>query len=326
MEMLASQSYSTTAIRLADSYDILCSFIMYLLENLGPDTDFTDDSQPAILPPDLLLKLRRDFSETFSLTLEFFRDRWEATVTGASGLDPSARLDPNAPLTLTWDNPSLSPAGDPIVLAGLRALSLWLREDDNPQLHEQAVGNMDMFIPLYSASMLPDAKADFRHPIITAFSGIFPGSDDAVQAFLNHKGWPVLADDLVQCYRSLGGQKANCYPPTHMQDLIRVLIVVVESSAVPQSQQLWMETVRMMAKSSTPDVNDVETLETVVGGWHLAVSILSKAPKRLQRTFSGDARMIKGLAQRVLDKIGVAMGDGLGDSLIEIVEALEELE
>lgn len=116
MEILASPEYASTALRLAAAYDITSSFILYLLQNIGADTNFTHNAPPMILPPDLLLKLRRDFSETFSLTLEFFRDRWEATETGVSGLAPEARVDPNAPLTITWDNPFMKPAEDPILL------------------------------------------------------------------------------------------------------------------------------------------------------------------------------------------------------------------
>jgi hypothetical protein len=323
METLASPSYSNTALRLAASYDITSSFILYLLQNLGENTDYTEESQfKTILPPDLLLKLRRDFSETFSLTLEFFRDRWEATVTGASGLDVSARVDPNAPLTLTWDNPFLPPSEDPIILAGLRALSIWLREDDNPQLHEQAVGIMDMLVPLYSRSTPSDAKIDFRHAILTALSGIFPASQDAVQTFLDEKGWKVLADDLTQCFRTLESVEPQPLP-LHTQDLIRVLIMVVESDAVPHVPKAWMETVRLTANCTIPTMTDSESLDSIVGGWQLAVALVVKAPVQVGKSVAAEVKSIRMKAASILrerrDVLTVGVEEGLG----EVVDGLE---
>jgi hypothetical protein len=323
METLGSPSYSTTALQLAASYDIISSFIMYLLQNLSDGPETSGNSQfIAVLPPDLLLKLRRDFSETFSLTLEFFRDRWEATVTGVSGLDASARVDPDAPLAITWDNPSMAPSEDPILLAGLRALSLWVREDDNPQLHEQAVGIMDMLIPLYVSSAAPGSKTDFRHPILTAFSGIFPASENAVQSFLDQRGWKVLADDLETSFRILG----SCSPqsvPLHTQDLIRVLIMVVESDAVHQSLKAWVEVVHQMANCTVPSVKDDEALETLVGGWQLAVALAIKAPIQLRKTITQELRNIVAKAQIIL-KEAAMLDNGTREGLMEIVDGLDD--
>jgi hypothetical protein len=323
METLGSSSYSTTTLRLAASYDIISSFIMYLLQNLGDDTDFKEGSQfSAILPPDLLLKLRRDFSETFSLTLEFFRDRWEATVTGVSGLDASARVDPDAPLAITWDNPSVAPSEDPILLAGLRALSLWLREDDNPQLHEQAIGIMDMLIPLYLSSAAPDSKIDFRHPILTAFLGIFPASENAVQSFLDQKGWKVLADDLEISFRLLGSYSLQPVP-LHTHDLIRVFILIVESDAVPRSPNLWMEIVRQMANCTIPSVEDGQALETLVGGWQLVVALVMKAPTQIKKTIIQELRDIVTKARIISKEVG-KLDPGTREGLTEVIDGLED--
>jgi hypothetical protein len=323
MEILASPDYITTSIRLAASYDIASAFVMYLLQHLGPDTDFAEDSAPSILPQDLLLKLRRDFSETFSLTLEYFRDRWEATVTGASGLDPSARVDPNAPLTLTWDNPSVSPSEDPIILSGLRALSLWLREDDNPELQEQATGIMDMLIPLYSSSNPSDGRVDFRHPILTALSGILPGSEDAAKSLLAENGWEVLSEDLVRCFTPLE-TNGDLLLPSHIQDLIRVLLMVVESDAVPQTPQKWMEVVRLVSKKYTlPRVDEVEGMHAVVGGWQLAVALVLKASKKMQKEVIREAQLIVERARQVMDAGGAKLDEGVRDGLMEVVEGFE---
>jgi hypothetical protein len=325
MEILASTSYSTTALRLAASYDIASSFIMYLLQNLGDDVNFSETSQfTAILAPDLLLKLRRDFSETFSLTLEYFRDRWEATVTGVSGLDASARIDPEAPLALTWDNPSVPPSEDPIILAGLRALSLWLREDDNPELHEQAVGAIDMLVPLYLSSTLPNSKIDFRHAILTAFSGIFPSSEDAVQSFLNHEGWDALANDLKQCFRSFG-RRGSQSVPVHTQDLIRVLILVVESDTVPQSLKSWIDTIRLVANCAVPSIYHYELLEALIGGWQLAIALFVKAPINMKNKVIEEVKSIKIKAKIFMKNENKKLSANQREGLEEITSELDTL-
>ena len=106
------------------------------------DEDEDDDDRHHVtlnLSPDLLLKLRRDIAETLSLTIEYLRDRYDNAITGVAGLHPSARPSPDtvAPtgsvLSLPWDStaPEHRVTQDPLTLAELRTLSLWLRDDDN---------------------------------------------------------------------------------------------------------------------------------------------------------------------------------------------------
>lgn len=324
LESLASASYTSTALRLASCYDIMSAFILYLLQYLDQDADITEGPPSYILSPEQFLRIRKDFAETLSMTLEFFRDRWDATVSGAGGLDPSARNDPNTPLALTWDNPSVSPAGDPIILAGLRALSLWLREDENVELAQEATSLMDMYMALYSSSMATDAKVDFRHAVLTCLTGLLVESDDAVQQFLDQKGWSLLQEDLLQNI-SLLSISAMQPPAAHTQDIIRVLISVVESETVPQTRLPWMTIVKQLAETKPPSLRDEEKLETLVGGWQLAVALIMKAPQNVKKTYAENMKSIQQKAEAILREVKNSLNVELVDSLGEVIDALEDI-
>lgn len=324
LESLASASYASTALRLASCYDIMSAFILYLLQYLDQDADVTEGPPSSVLSPEQFLRIRKDFAETLSMTLEFFRDRWDATVSGAGGLDPNARNDPNAPLALTWDNPSVSPVGDPIILAGLRALSLWLREDENVELAQEATSLMDMYMALYSSSMENSAKVDFRHAILTCLTGLLVGSDDAVQQFLDQKGWSILQEDLLQNIASLSID-ATQPPPARTQDIIRVLILAVESETVPQTRLPWMTIVKQLAETKPPSLRDEEKLETLVGGWQLAVALIVKAPQNVNRANAENIKSIQQKAKAILNEVKNSFKVDLVDSLGEVIDGLKDI-
>jgi len=105
LSKLNSSDYPSVSLRLAAALDIISSFIGFLLRSLDNELDSVSFS----MPPDLLLRLRKDIAETMSLTIEYLRDRWDASVAGASGLHPSARAGTSATsegtrLTLTWES------------------------------------------------------------------------------------------------------------------------------------------------------------------------------------------------------------------------------
>lgn len=224
MSSLMLPSYSSTSLRLAMSYELLTAFLSLLLRSLddaAAETDSTDSNRFEI-EPDAILQLRHDMSETLANTIEYFRDRWDASFAGAAGLHASARIHTKAnssePLQLSWDSASLPPAKDPIFLAGLRCLALWLCEDDNPGLQELTVGIMDLLVALYVSST--DAgNNDVRQPILMALSGVFP-DDDALDAFASQDGWNILAKDL----------QTSVLSESHIEDLRSIL----DSSYAPR--------------------------------------------------------------------------------------------
>lgn len=352
MESLASPSYTTTALHLSACYDILSAFTLYLINSMSAmDNDAEADAPLLSLNPDLLLKIRRDITDTLSLTLEFFRDRWDASRAGAAGLSDEAKTNlgvtadwrqrprSTQTLALTWDNPTIPPEGDPIILSGLRALALWLREDDDSTLTKEARGLMDMLVSLYKSSIAADASTDFRSPIAMLLAALLAQSEKAVSEFLNLDGWALLSSDLQSSFTATP-------PPPHVQDVIRALLAAVESSAVPASREAWMATVDFLSSRPIPTLkaprksgNKKQKLESeeesaasavaaenLVGAYQLAVALVVKAPLKLRRTVRGHWERIKENAKRLLSderRIGDVLSAETREGLKEVIDGLE---
>lgn len=231
LAQLNSSTYPATAERLAAAFDVLSSFVAFLIRSLDEEINTTGFS----MAPDLLLSLRKSIAETVSLTIEYLRDRWDASVAGASGLHPDARSGTAATsegtrLTLTWESAIDNVHSDPLVLAGIRAMALWVREDENDNLRNEATGMMDMLIELYKSE--PHVGLDFRYPILSALEGILP-TDDGPEAFLQQSGWQILSDDLQNILRTVAiSSKAEM--PSTLRDanrglqIVRVLLAVID--------------------------------------------------------------------------------------------------
>ncbi|KAK0738243.1 Neurochondrin-domain-containing protein [Schizothecium vesticola] len=200
------------------------------------------------LPPYLLLPLRTSISETLSLTLEFLRDRYDASVAGALGLHPDARpsaahvdhLTGAAHAPLAWDaaDPERVVAADPLVLAAARALALWLREDDNEMLRREAAGVVDMFVDLYRGSGAGGSRhLDFRGPVLVALEGVVV-ERRGVEALLENGGWGVLAGDMLGVLVGTGGRDEG--EAGRGVEVVRVLMMVVEAEESAVGRRGWM--------------------------------------------------------------------------------------
>ncbi|KAI5836919.1 Neurochondrin-domain-containing protein [Morchella snyderi] len=203
LESLNTPTYAATSQTLAAAYDITAALLTHLI-TASDDDDDHDDSSSTALPPTTLLQLRTDLSETFSLTLEHLRDRWDAAFAGASGLEldlTPGHGEPGVPLTLTWDHGA--PGGllrDPIIMASVRALALWLREDES--LRVEAGGLMDVWLGLWARGA--DAGVDYRVWVVAALEGVLEEEHGRAE-FARCGGWRVVFSDLKRIYNSPGG-------------------------------------------------------------------------------------------------------------------------
>jgi hypothetical protein len=333
MESLTKPSYPSTALRLSAGYDVIVAFLHVLLQIVEDDEDIVETSNEPIMSPDLLLKLRGDLSETFSLTMEYLRDRWDSSRFGALGLHPDARAPQqstsNTPLPLTWDNPSLSLSKDPITLAGLRAISIWLREDDNPTLHKQALGIMDIMLTLYTESN-DSSEVDFRPPVLTALSALLQSSDTAVQDFLQGDGWSILSSDLLSTPSDTTALKI---PGERIQDIVRVLLAVVESDYVQSSKEAWMTVITTAVQcfrhnpavlATPPDSISTKTAHDILAIYQITTALVLKAPKKLQSKLNDDLQFVVSHSSQI-----AAWADGfdqeIEESAGEIIGPLELL-
>ncbi|OCL10755.1 DUF1941-domain-containing protein [Glonium stellatum] len=347
MEILASPAYPPTTLRLAAAYDVTGSFISTLVRLPDPSSTNAAAAQPPPrvldIPPDLLLRLRKNLAETMSLTIEFLRDRWDAAVSGAAGLHPSALPTPQQPQpqqgpgqrrALTWESPTVALDADPAVVAGSRVLALWLHEDENVQLRAEAAGVMDVLLALYAVD--GEAKgsggAEYRNHVVLALEGI-TATAAGVESFLAQEGWERLVGDLQDCMRDAGGGGRDRRYPYRVLSIIRVLLAVVESEEVTQTKDEWLKFISFLARFKAPLVvssslnlnrEELDPVEVFAAAGQLAVALVLKAPKKLQRSFKGDCDRICMSVKGLLAKGRDLLNEGTVEGLEEVVDGFAE--
>ncbi|PVH82390.1 DUF1941-domain-containing protein [Cadophora sp. DSE1049] len=270
---LNSEEYPAISQRLAAAFDVISGFIGFLVRSLD------DESVSAFsMTPDLLLKLRKDIAETMSLNIEYIRDRWDASIAGASGLHPSARTGTAATsegtrLTLTWESMKDNVNSDPLILAGIRALAIWIREDENENLRNESAGLMDMFVELYKSSS--QGTLDFRYPVLLALECIMI-TEEGIDRFLGQDGWQVVFEDLKSILRSTTEQptvsNASVEAGRGLQ-IVRVLLAIIDHEATSFPREDWMTAVTSTTSIKIP----VPTPPAVVVELYIAMLQLSSA-------------------------------------------------
>jgi hypothetical protein len=319
-EILNSSHYPATATRIASTYDIISAFIGFLVNVLDQEESPCGDSKLSLpFSPSSLLQLRADISETISLTIEHLRDRFDASVAGASGLHPSARsrteASPTAPLAITWDS-SFSPMPqDHLTLGQIQTLALWLHEDDNDNLRKEAAGIMDVMLSLFSSE---DGTLDFRSPVLMCLESIII-VPEGINAFLAGDGWSLLAKDLrnIVLGSSLDASQRGI-------DIVRVLLKIVESDITGPTKEDWMDLVKLAARPDYPNPSrGAGTLELRIAVAQLAVELLVRAPTGVRRKYLAAAHGLSRIIQAMRNDDSIA-GEAR-EGLEEIVSGLDEL-
>lgn len=331
---LNNSDYSSISQRLAAAFDVISSFVGYLVRSLD-DENFNSFT----MPPDLMLKLRKDIAETMSLSIEYLRDRWDASIAGVSGLHPSVRAGTAATsegtrLTLTWDSIKDNVTADPLILASIRALAIWIREDENENLRKESAGMMDMFIELYRISN--QEGPDFRYPILLALEGIM-AADDGVDAFLNQDGWLAVSEDLVNILNktvdtsNLNNQSLVMTVAARGLQIVRILLAVIDEESTSFIQQEWLNIVSFTSSITPPaSTSPSVVIELHIAMLQLSTALLSKSGEGIQKRFASDQ---KALSKRVeqLEAVVRGMQDKIEaaefmELLADVVLELENLE
>ena len=319
LALLNSPEYPSTSARIAGSYDVVSSFIGYLVQSVGNEEPFDASipfSIPSSLSPSLLLQLRVDISEVMSLTIENLRDRFDASLAGAAGLDPSARLHSSGPsnptLAIAWESSNGGMNDDPLTLSQLRTLALWLREDDNGTLRREAAGIMDVILHLYPS----DRSFDFRSPVLIALEGIV-AVPEGVEAFLRYEGWETLDEALRVLLLSPGRDSSLGVA------IVRVLLGIVEAEETGPAKEEWMDVVRMASATSPSRLYDSFSFEIAVG--QLAVEIIIRSPFGVRKRNQRAVTDLQNWAKDVKVNFGSFTTEEEKEGLWEILQALEDL-
>lgn len=344
LEELNSPSYSATSARLASAFDVISNFIGFLVRSL--DDDSSTSATPLTIPPDRLLSLRKAISETMSSTIEYLRDRWDASVAGALGLHPSARAGTTSSSSgsrpaLAWDSKTDDLAGgggDPIILAAMRALAIWLREDDGEVLRHEAAGLTDMFMDLYlrggkqEEGKKPQGPApDFRRPILVALEGI-TAVENGTEALLDNDGWRVLSEDMIAALQETSTSAVAEDAAARGVEIVRVLLPIAEAET-PGPREEWMAVVTKVAAWRVPDdessSDDVPARPLVVEEFWIAVlqlvtALLDNAHLGMRRRYKHSTDAILGVGNQ-LRELGIG-DEALSESLDDVMSTLGALD
>ncbi|KAK5652504.1 hypothetical protein OQA88_10409 [Cercophora sp. LCS_1] len=316
LEQLNSPEYPPAARRLTSAFNVISNYIGYLLRSMD------SESTSFAISPDHLLKLRRSLSETFSVTIEFLRDRYDASVAGVLGLHPDARAgaantSAGSHLTLAWESKSNTVASDPLILAATQALAIWLREDDNDMLRKEAAGLTDMFLDLYQGSTM-STNLDFRRPVLVALEGI-TAEKKGIEAFLENDGWKILAEDMVSILQEKYLESPDGEASRGVE-IVRVLLHVAEVER-PGPKESWMDIVTKVAAwyYVPPDgKREVGVLEEFqVAALQLVTALLVNTHPGMQKRYVHSISAVLGVAGQLRQRIIRGKGD---TGLLEAVE------
>ncbi|KAI0180058.1 DUF1941-domain-containing protein [Hypoxylon sp. FL1284] len=349
LEKLNDPDYPRISQRLTSALDILTAFIgqlIALMEELdgttttasGATSSSTTTTQSRLqMPPELVLKLSTSIGEALSATMEYLRDRWDASMAGARGLHPAARAgnahtEFGSRRTLAWDAAEGPAADDAFVLSAVRALALWVRDDDGDALRKEAAALMDMFVELYQGSgsaSQHQGGLDYRLPVLAAFEGVLR-IPRGIEAFAAQDGWRVLSADLLKILEESSTTSASSSLPE--ADLIRgtrialVLQIVVESEG--STPEDWMGVVTAVAAYDAPamegEAQDSETLlDFQADVLQLATALLENANPGMRKRFVHSSADILGVAKELKSK--VKGGSVAAETLEDVLSTLDTL-
>lgn len=314
LEQLNSTGYPETSRRIASAFDIISIFIGFLVRSL-------DEDGPMVMSAHSLLKLRKGISETMSVTIEYLRDRWDSSVAGAMGLHPTARTgaaetSAGSHHTLSWDSMRNRVDQDPLTLSALRALSLWLREDENDTLRGEATGLMDMLMELYQSSS-PQGP-DFRSPVLVALEALVT-TDQGRELLLKQDGWKILSRDLTATVHDHSRLRQDAEASRGV-DTVRVLLPIVEQETSGTAED-WMDLITAVAAWDLPEqAPSPAILEFEVAVLQLCSSVLARSNQGMRRRYVHSISAISAISNR----LGMTIGedDALREQMDDVLAAL----
>ncbi|KAK7969175.1 hypothetical protein PG996_002386 [Apiospora saccharicola] len=310
LSKLNTPEYPSISTRLTSGLLVLSYFISFLLQQMDAQinagsgaSSFADAFQ---MPPDLLLKLNKSISETLSIIMEYLRDRWDAAVAGAYGLHPEARSGEShtaagSHLTLAWDQQDVAPAEDPLLLAALRVLGEWIREDDGEVLRNEAITLMDLLVELYQTSSGPSGSIGYRALVLGVLQGVTQ-TDDGIRVLLEHNGWSTLSKDMLAALNrpSVAVDLYEC----ELGSQVALLLMTLTENQSATSEE-WLDLVTGIAAYDVPNIADAP--EPLQRFWadmlQLAADLLANTTLGVRRRYEHTAASVRGIAATVKGKI-----------------------
>ncbi|QPH16601.1 hypothetical protein C2857_001284 [Epichloe festucae Fl1] len=323
LQQLNQPDYAALSRRLASAFDVISIFIGHLVRCLEDDS-----METFTMSPDSLLKLRKGISETMSVTVEYLRDRWDATFAGAMGLHPDARASntetwTGSRQTLAWDSLAHSADEDPLILSAVRALALWLREEDNETLRKEATGLTDMLLELYQSSS--SDKLDFRSATLVGLEALIT-MQEGRELFLRNDGWKILSKDLTSLLDP-SGKNASDADASRGIEIVRILLSVAEaeSSGTPEE---WMDLITAAAAwDASAQAPSSTVAEFHVSVLQLCCALLVSASRGMRNRYRQSIGAVNGIVGQLSKSItgNVFLKEDMNDIKSTMDNVLEEL-
>jgi hypothetical protein len=300
LEKLNTPEYPALSERLTSALVIMSFFINHLSQMI----DETDDAMFADGEAELLLKLRDSVVETLSALVEYLRDRWDAAVAGVQGLHYDVRYGKShtasgSLMTVTWDSKHEGVTEDRFLLAALRVLGDWIREDDAPTLRIEAINLMDLLMDLYQPSTAARVGITTRPLVLGLLDGILK-TDEGVQALSEHGGWSTLSKDLL----SILTDSDETDEPSHRlgQHISEILTTLTEARSTTPDD--WLDLVTGVAAYNVPPSNPpmLSLQQLWADVLQLATTLLINAPLGVKRQYVHSASAVMGVASVIQER------------------------
>ena len=293
-----SYQYIDETTRLTACYDLLTAFIGYLVGREHAET--LESPVKPLLPPDLLLELRKLISELMQMTILTIRERF-----GPPGTDIKLRdLIEEAKWEFPWE------MAHAVTGAQLQALALWLRDDDGEKLRNEAVAIIDVLLQLVEKGKL----LGFADQIMICLEGICETSN-GTKTFLAFGGWQIVAEEL------------SCI-------VKQPSIVAIADEFRGEQMVMVLSTVIHQTGSSPPRATTMKVLQIVAAieqdtsrRSRLQLSLLSLAALLLSKTAPAQRKQYAKVAEKILFKSSALyhLGGPTKEEFYEIMARLTDV-
>jgi hypothetical protein len=207
---------------------------------------------------------------------------------------------------------------DPLIQSAVRALALWLREDDNELLRKEATGLTDMFLDLYRSH--ETHKLDFRSPVLVAFEALMDLRKGRA-IFSEQGGWSTLFKDLDIILRD--GSTSNEADAARGIEIVRILMAFLENADTSNTTDEQMDLITTAAAMNIDNHNQSRIFkEFDVAVLMLSCSILSGAAPAIRRSYVHSIHAIRGIATQLQSM--VAADEGLREDVAGVLTTLTE--
>ena len=174
-----SDEYSEETVRLKAFYELLGCFIVHLIGREYAGTP--QNPVKPLLPPDLLLILRKLISELMQTSILTIRERFGPSGTAIKLRDPVQEARWKFPWTMVHL----------VTRSQLRAMSMWLREDDGDKLRKEAASITDVLLQL----LVQGEELEVANEVMMCLEGI-SRTPAGTKSFLALGGWQILTKEL----------------------------------------------------------------------------------------------------------------------------------